>query len=184
VINLEPAYDGIRENFDDFVVRRICYWSVLVSPTAGVTYGANSLWAWAVEAGKPPLGHHDPCLNTWREAMMLPSGTQMGYLRKAFEMVDWWDLYPAPEMVVDQPGKNNIGRYVAIAAKRDRSAAIAYTPVPQDITLDLSDWNADLKGQWYDPQTGTPGTLFDVTAGHDVTLSPPDKKDWVLIIHQ
>jgi hypothetical protein len=85
VLNLEPAYDGIREQFDDYVVRRICYWSTLVSPTAGVTYGANSIWAWAFEAGKPPLGHRSPCLNTWREAMMVPSGTQMGYLRKAFE---------------------------------------------------------------------------------------------------
>ena len=55
IVNIEPNYEdhpsyasGIR--FSDREVRRAAYWSLLVTPTAGVSYGHYSLWAWASRA--------------------------------------------------------------------------------------------------------------------------------------
>jgi hypothetical protein len=76
----------------------------------------------------------------------------------------------------------DIDRFVASAATSDRSTAIVYTPVKQDITLDLKGWKPGLNGRWYDPRTGTPGEMFNVTSGGKVTLSPPGEKDWVLVL--
>ena len=51
-MNLEPPYEGhiahhSGKPFDEFAVRRACYWSVLVSPPAGVCYGAHGIWSWS-----------------------------------------------------------------------------------------------------------------------------------------
>jgi hypothetical protein len=182
VINLEPAYDTIKPGFDDYVVRRICYWSMLVSPPAGVTYGANSIWAWAFETGAPILGHRNPALNNWREAALLPSGQQMKYLRDVFESTDWWDLYPTPDRVNDQPGIANVDHWIAMATTRDKSAGILYTPVQQEVSLDLTDFGTDLKAAWFDPRTGSFGDDFAVQPQEQTQFQPPATGDWVLVL--
>ncbi|MCK4966501.1 DUF4038 domain-containing protein, partial [bacterium] len=95
VINLEPCYEHIRDYYfkksvNAYFVRRQVYWSTLVSPTAGVTYGGQGIWSWARTIA-PPLNHRGTAL-PWEVALDYPGSTQMGYLRKAFEMTDWWKL--------------------------------------------------------------------------------------------
>lgn len=49
VINLEPSYEShpdyqTKKLINEYEVRRASYWSVLISHTSGITYGANSIW--------------------------------------------------------------------------------------------------------------------------------------------
>lgn len=58
VINLDPNYEAFpayqdRSRFSDREVRRAAYWSLLVSPTAGLTYGHNAIWIWNEIEGVP-----------------------------------------------------------------------------------------------------------------------------------
>ncbi|MHC5035621.1 MAG: apiosidase-like domain-containing protein, partial [Planctomycetota bacterium] len=58
VVNLEPNYEAhpayqSGKPFTDREVRRAAYWSLLVSPTAGLTFGHNSIWAWQEEPAAP-----------------------------------------------------------------------------------------------------------------------------------
>ena len=104
VVNLEPNYEGIvgytkRSIIGPREVRRACYWSLLVAPPAGVTYGAHGVWSWQEKAG--PVRNHPssgPAL-PWREAMGLPGSEQMKHLARLFRSVEWWKLRPAKEPV-------------------------------------------------------------------------------------
>ncbi len=104
VVNLEPNYEGIvgytkRRVFGDREVRRACYWSLLVVPTAGVTYGAQGVWSWQEKAGAP-LNHSSTGIaRPWREAMNLPGSGQMKHLAGFFRSVEWWKLRPAEDLV-------------------------------------------------------------------------------------
>ena len=61
----------------------------------------------------------------------------MRYLRKAFEMMDWWKLRPARKMLINQPGDKDIQHFIVVSSTDDREYAFVYTPVSQPFTLDL-----------------------------------------------
>ena len=66
--------------FDDFAVRRASYWSVLVSPPAGVCYGAHGVWSWS-DGKEAPMAHKDTGTPLpWREALDMPASFQMTIL--------------------------------------------------------------------------------------------------------
>jgi hypothetical protein len=59
-INLEPNYEGHkgythRKPFGAHAVRRAAYWSLLVSPPAGVSYGAPTLEWWRLRPAQDIL---------------------------------------------------------------------------------------------------------------------------------
>ena len=73
----------------------------------------------------------------WEVALDYPGSMQMGYLRKAFEMTDWWKLRPAQKMLINQPGDKDIQNFIAVSVTDDKEYAFVYTPVSQPFTLDL-----------------------------------------------
>ena len=82
VINLEPCYEYHNRmaaqrgdasapggRFSPADVRRALYWSLLVSPTAGVTYGGHGVWGWD-DGTAPPVAHERTGVPLpWREAL-------------------------------------------------------------------------------------------------------------------
>ena len=73
VVNLEPNYElhpayGSKVPFTDRKVRRAAYWSLMVHPAAGVTYGCNPIWNWGAETEVPEgrrLTFSAPDENDW-----------------------------------------------------------------------------------------------------------------------
>src|SRR4029453_12487886 len=60
-INLEPPYEyhiayQSRERIPPFQTRRALYWSLLIAPTAGVTYGGHGVWGWD-DGTRTPVAH-------------------------------------------------------------------------------------------------------------------------------
>ncbi len=112
VINLEPCYEyhnrmaaqrgdasapGGRFSPED--VRRALYWSLLVSPTAGVTYGGHGVWGWDDGSG-PPVAHERTGVPLpWREALTMPGAQEVRHLVDAFGAVPWWTLRPDPSLL-------------------------------------------------------------------------------------
>lgn len=183
IINLEPNYEGHKSYatklpFDAHAVRRAAYWSLLVTPTAGVTYGNNSIWWWGRKP-EDPLAHEwlGP-VAAWRDGLNLPGIGNHTTLKRFFESLPWWELRPAQQLLAEQPGKDEPKRFIAVAATGDGGTVVAYLPVGSEIRLQgLAD---GLTAQWFDPRMGHHIPAGDVQG--DVTLTAPDGQDWVLLL--
>lgn len=184
-INLEPNYEGhrgyvLKVTFDDRAVRRAAYWSLLIAPPAGVSYGAHGIWPWNEEA-QVPLNHPNAGVAPpWREALNAPGSTSMKHLAALFSSLEWWKLRPAQEMLAEPPGQKDLQRFVVVARAEDRSWSLVYTPSGDRIMLllgrrpDRSRWFNPRSGEWSEAQ----GEFTTLTA----TYTPPDDQDWVLLL--
>jgi len=186
IINLEPNYEEhlaykIRKPITPHMVRRTAYWSLLVSPTAGVSYGTNGVWYWA---RKPeiPLDHpHVGVAKPWKEAVRLPGAEDMGKLKRIFLRMPWWTLQPDPTLLAQQPGIENIESFVAASRGGDGETAILYTPVQQSLELNLDHLPCRMKASWMNPQTGEEIGI-DRLLNSQVKVTPPAPGDWLLIL--
>jgi len=135
LINLEPNYEEIRTTITDKDVRNACYWSLFATPIAGVTYGANGIWPW-LRPGERILNHSDaPWTSTWDKSINLPGSIQMGYLAQFIRKFEWWNLYPAQQLLVEQPGDRTFNHFVSVVKTTNNKLILAYIPVRQTIKI-------------------------------------------------
>ena len=134
VINLEPPYEGhngyqSRKPHSALSTRRATYWSLLVTPTAGVTYGGHGVWSWHTTPRAEPTGHKGTGVaKVWRDALNLPFAGQIRVVADTFGRVPWPELRPAQDLLTAQPGDADPAKFVAVAATPDRSAVVVYSP--------------------------------------------------------
>jgi hypothetical protein len=158
-LNFEPHYEGhlgytSREPYDAHAVRRACYWSLLIGPPAGVSYGAHGVWGWHTEA-RLPVDHPNTGVGpAWWEAARFDGSTSMLHLREFFDAIPWWRLRPHERLVAIQPGVADIRQQVVAATTDDGCLAVVYTPVGAELTLDLRDVALPAYVTWYDPARG------------------------------
>jgi hypothetical protein len=162
VINGEAIYEGDLGGAYD--VRRTAWLSVL-SGAVGYTAGINQLYRWDDDA----------------PAMMdAPSSDQVGLLGRVLRAVPWWTLDPAPGRILNQP--DDRARLMAFALTPDRSLGVAYLPGNAAVELDLSGLPATCRALWVSPSTGRWRTGASVTPSPKVSLTPPDERDWLLVL--
>jgi hypothetical protein len=156
LINMEPVYEEIRPEVTAGDVRNASYWSVLSTPTAGITYGANGIWPWLRE-GEFILNHANKGEKTsrWKESLNLPGSVQVGYLSAVFQTLEWWKLKPAPELLQEQPGKNQAKKFISVSRSDDRATIVVYVPAPDDFSIYTGEERYE--GQWFDAVTGKTG---------------------------
>ena len=158
-INLEPCYEDhvaftSRRAINAHDVRRACYWSLLASPPAGVTYGAHGVWSWET-APAIPLNHpHSGLAKPWQEAMHLPGSRSMAHLKTIFSSLDWWRLFPCPALLSAQPGIEFPQRFLSAACSDARDLAMIYSPEGGSVHLNASFLKRDSSVQCFDPESG------------------------------
>jgi len=186
VINIEPNYEAHngythRKVHNDHSVRRAAYWSLLVSPTAGVTYGGQGIWGWHIKV-QAPADHISTGLGSpWHIAKDLPGALSMKYLHQFFKLIEWWRLVPAPEILTEQPGKEDASKFIAAAKSNEGDLAVVYLPEGGSVTLKTDSLNKNATARWYHPRTGgwlDAGKLEK--SPH--TFKTVDRNDWVLLI--
>ena len=176
VINLEPNYEGhpsyhLKQNFDDYHVRRAAYWSLLVSPTAGVTYGNNEIWLWSADPAPAENHPNIGMVQPWYDGLDTSGINGMAVLRTFFDQVRWQELEPAPELVRNQADDPN--HYMAAACTADGAQTVVYLPAGGTV-----EWtNSGGHSRWFDPRTGA----WSAAEGDDV-YTAPDVQDWLLVI--
>lgn len=190
IINVEPNYEdhpsyasGIR--FTPADVRRATYWSLLVTPTAGVSYGHYSLWAWTSEpepVGRAISGQADYLLEPWWTVLDTPGAASMMIARRYVESGAWWDLRPAQELLVAQPGGEDARRFIAAGRTLAGDWTVVYRPAfdtgdPIQLRAEVVD---GASARWFDPRTGHWFGAKSVADGGETTFVPPDGQDWVL----
>jgi len=190
VINAEPNYEGHlsyeeRKPFQDYHVRRAAYWSLLASPTAGLTYGAHGIWSWeekpAVPLDHPRTGEARP----WKEAIGFPGSMQMKLMRDLFERLPWWELRPADEIVLDRPDDPTFLHYIKAAKTTSGEWAVVYLPDNEGVTIDVKPFGGEIEGVWFDPRTGKFSKTIEVPKdATQLHFKVPGHGDWVLILHK
>jgi len=188
VINLEPNYEDhlayrICTPITPHMVRRVAYWSLLIAPPAGVSYGTNGVWYWARKP-EVPLDHpHVGIARPWREAIKLAGAQDMIRLKRIFSQMHWWILHPDSELLAEQPGLKNVQSFVAASRSVDGKIAMIYTPEEQCLRLNLSHLQRPLEVIWVNPRTGEEMKAGFISADH-ADLRPPEPGDWLLILKQ
>ncbi len=193
-LNVEPNYEAhlayqSRKPITDFMVRRAAYWSLLVSPTAGVTYGANGIWSWQEEAGIPL--DHPRCgiARPWHEAINFPGSTSMKHLRSLFSSIDWWRLCPAQEILAFQPGEESVQCTITAGFTEERDLGVIYIPEDRSVEIKMNSFSSEMLGEWFNPRDGsrTPTRLPARQVGKVENkgthkFETPAEGDWVLLL--
>lgn len=185
IINLEPPYEGhngytSKQPHSDTSTRRAVYWSLLVHPPAGVTYGGHGVWSWHDRPGKGPIDHESSGVaKVWREALDLPGATQMGYVRKFFEAIPWTTLRPDPDFLRQDRTKTDPLKTVVAATGQDGGQPFHVIYFPPGATVAIQLHVRGLAGsvRWYNPRSGV--WLDRSPKG---LLTPPDENDWLLVV--
>jgi hypothetical protein len=164
-------------------VRRAAYWSLLVSPTAGVTYGNNPIWVWPETTEVPENHENIGPVEAWVAGLETPGIRGMTVMRQFFASLPWWRLRPAPEVVADQPGMDDPSRFIAAAKSVDGEVAVLYVPAGGSVTLNTEALGGLSVGCWFDPRTGVWSDTCVLPADGE-PLDAPDDGDWVLSIRR
>ncbi len=181
IINLEPNYEGHlsyqhQKPFDAHAVRRAAYWSLLISPPAGVAYGAHGIWSWETKPGVPLHHEISGTAPGWRDALQFAGSTDMRYLKDFFETLKWWDLRPAQELLEAQPGERNAAEFVAVALAETEKWGVAYFPVGQTVRIRTNKFGNAAVVRWFNPRNGNWEGKPTAFTGE---LATPDNLDWV-----
>ena len=187
IVNVEPNYEahpayasGIP--FTDHDVRRAAYWSLLISPTAGVSYGHYDLWSWATEPEPIDPVIEDQAgydLGPWWKGLDAPGARNMTMLRRYFESGPWWRLRPAPEILDREQEADDPRLFVAAAQAEDRSWSVVYAPVGGRISLVERCLPPGWSARWFDPRQGW-WLPAQPSSGTSATFETPDGADWLL----
>jgi hypothetical protein len=151
-INMEPNYEEIGFRITAKDVRNASYWSIFATPVAGVTYGANGIWPWLAE-GEKILNHNDKGgVTGWRKSLDFPGSIQMSYLSEFIQKMEWWNLFPANEILAEQPGDSVFNHWISVVKSADDKTIVAYIPGKTDVKL-FNPKGIKYTAQWFNPVT-------------------------------
>ena len=186
-INLEPPYENhiayqSQQRIAPSTVRRALYWSLLVAPTAGVTYGGHGVWGWD-DGSAPPVAHPNTGVPLpWRAALVMPAAEQLHVLAELFGGVEWWRLRPAPELILVQPGQSLPSRTILAARSGTGDLAVLYTPEACTLELNIAELAPGLAARWVNPSTGERFDAAYAGTASQAQFTPPAPGDWTLLI--
>ena len=109
----------------------------------------------------------------------MPGAYQMAHVAELFESIEWWRLVPAPEMVLDQPGREAVGRTVVAARSEQGDLAVVYVPSEYQVHVALEGMEPRLSAFWFDPRIGSRSSAAG-QAG--VFVTPDAKEDYLLVL--
>lgn len=167
------------------LLRRVAYMSIQLGG-AGFTYGAQGIWdnVWEkVKEMNPFFAIFNRFNVTWVEAVDAPGATQMGYMRRFYEDVRFWELAP----VTASDGGNLFANKTPLAtATADRARIVAYygDTARRSLKIDGIDDAAIYRARWFDPREGTYAEGEEVRAQEGTLTLPakPNLGDWLVVL--
>ena len=186
-LDAEPSYEGIPQGLhnprnsycEEWDVRRYAYWSVFAG-AAGHTYGSNAIMQFFMESeGKGSYGVRE----VWQDAMHHPGASQMQYLKKLMESVDFVNGMPGDKLLLY--GQKE--RYHRIAVFAGKDYVFCYDYSGDQFLLDLSGYmERFMDAYWMNPQDGTYSYITTLKGVQKWLASPVARKDkandWVLVL--
>ncbi len=178
MINMEPIYDD-QSRRQPYEIRNASYWSLFSAPVAGITYGADGIWPW-IRKGEYILNHaRREVPHTWDESIRFPASVQVGKLAQFMVQHKWWQLKPAPELLIGQREKPE--EFVSVVRSDDHQTVMAYVPVKSTVKI-RNPSRTDYRGSWFDPENGTSSEAVLVNKNGVIEASSPKNGDGVLVL--
>jgi hypothetical protein len=105
----------------------------------------------------------------------------MGYLAKFIGKLEWWNLFPAQDLLTHQPGEEVYNHFVSVVKSTDSKTILAYLPVKLTVKI-RKPLEGSWKVMWFDPVKNAyyPGSAID--DGAVLTADSPSDSDLLLIL--
>ncbi len=118
----------------------------------------------------------------------MPGADDMTVLVELLSTLPWTAMLPAPDLLAEQPGREDARRMIVAARTEDGAAAIVYTPAEGALALRLAGLRLPLRATWVDPRTGErhAAGIIEKEEGEvseaERRLDTPGPGDWVLVL--
>jgi hypothetical protein len=186
IIPFLPCENGLRprskQRFSAEEVRKAAYWSLLLSPPAGLSYAAQGVVEWDQSLPRQQPTVRGGNLPLWRRAMYMPAAKQMTQLAGFLGGIDFWRLRPEAKTLPAQPGSASPRRFIAAAATETKDLTLVYDPEDRSLPLGLEGLPPTPVAAWFDPRSGASAPISLVVTGKTSELTTPQAGDWVLIL--
>jgi hypothetical protein len=180
-INMEPNYEEIGFRIFAKDVRNASYWSIFATPVAGVTYGANGIWPW-LQPGELILNHRDRGgVTGWRKSIEFPGSIQMGYLAGFFQKLDWWNLYPANQILAQQPGEETFNHWISVLKSPGDETIVVYIPENAKVEL-FNPGGFKYTAEWFNPVTNSSSLANIGLKNNRITFEHDFENDMLLLL--
>lgn len=138
---------------------------------AGIAYGHHSVWQMYQPGRK---GVNGP-LPYWYDALGDEAASEVVYLRRLVESRPILSRTP-------DGGTGTAGAGTRLTAAEDGAYLMGYSADGRGITVDLAQLSGSaVRLWWFDPRTGSATDAGAAPSDGDVTMTPPDRQDWVLV---
>jgi hypothetical protein len=207
VVMGEGGYEGIADHTMETVhsvdaadVRRIAYCAMFAG-AAGYTYGAQGVWNHNGPRAPRPPGNPPPGSSgrwgtspLWKDALQLPGGNQLRYLRALLESRPMLERIP-DQWLIAEDQLSTVNRIQATRAA-DGSYAFIYMASGTKVRVQLIDHgdafpffrklSGDMiRAYWYDPRDGSSQEIGTFKREEYRDFTPPTTgqgNDWVLVL--
>ncbi len=117
----------------------------------------------------------------WDKAIELPGSRQIGMLGAFMRGFDWWNLLPAQELLLEQPGEENYKHHLSVLKSKDQEVILVYIPAAKlEVSLLLPP-GKQYRYQWFDPVTGKTSDAEVQIEKRVMNVQNPLEKDTVLL---
>ena len=120
---------------------------------------------------------------TWEQSLKLPGSVQIGYLASFMRRFDWWELRPAPQVLVEQPGEREARLFVSALAAGDDRLMLVYFPAPIHARL-ANHFGRSYAAEWFDPVTNASKPAGVLGPDLVIDVNPPFTEDAVLVLRR
>ena len=186
VIPFLPCENGLRprskQRFSAEEVRKAAYWSLLLSPPAGLSYAGQGVVAWDRSLPEQKSKVRGGNLPLWTRAMYMPAAKQMTQVAGFAGGIDFWRLRPEAKTVPAQPGSASPRKFIAAAATETKDLTLVYDPEERSLSLGVESLPPTPVAAWFDPRSGTSIPIPLVANGKTCRLTTPQAGDWLLIL--
>ncbi len=189
----EVNYEGILHGTRDDT-QRVCFWSSMLSGSAGHTYGANGIWQ--LDTREKPFGpspHGATWGDTpWQEACRLPGSSHLGIGKRLLERFEWWRFEPHQEWVDPAGAAEDYNRPFAAGIPGEVRVIYFYWPsYPWDSQKQYRvrqiEPSLRYRACFLDPRTGREHAIGPIEAdphGDWVIPTQPSLRDWVVVLER
>jgi hypothetical protein len=180
VVVTEPWYEFIEGNPTAMDIR-FGAWSAIMSGAAGHSYGGGHIWRVHLPERPTGVGSWPMDTNLETNTMLYPGAVSISFMGKYLRQIEWWNLEPHPEIVIDNPS-----HYCLADPGKEY---LFYLRYGGSVKIDLRAYpnSAKYKYTWTDLVTSNNAKSGEITGGQIVELKCPEDypavvnfKDWLL----
>jgi len=186
IISFLPCENGLsagsQQRFTSDNVRRAAYWSLLLSPPAGLSYAGQGIVEWDRSLPEQPSKVKGGNLPLWKRAMFMPAAKEMTQMAGFVGGIDFWRLRPDPKVLPAQPAGSSPLSFLAAAATEARDLALVYDPEDRPLVLALEGLPPTPVAAWFNPRSGASTPIQLVVDGKTCHVPSPQAADGVLIL--